>query len=105
MLAEYALRTIYLKRLRWLGLLVTALPLLAQAAWFNASWNYRVPISIPAGATINSTIKFDVNFNALLTTLGVPGTLDVNSPRVTRADGTTLSTTQEFTDSAIESVI
>ena len=81
-----------------LGVLMTLLPAMASAAWFNAAWSYRVPISVPSGASVNSTIKVDVDFNALLTTLGVAGTFDVNSPRVTRPDGTTLSATQEFTD-------
>lgn len=67
-------------------------------AWFNTTWNYRVPVSIPAGASVNSTIKVDVDFSALLTTLGVAGTLDVNSPRIVRTGDTTLSATQEFTD-------
>lgn len=61
-------------------------------------WHYRVPINVPGGATVNSTIKVDVDFNALLATMGVSGTFDVNSPRVVRANGT-LATTQEFTDS------
>jgi uncharacterized repeat protein (TIGR01451 family) len=60
-------------------------------------WHYRVPISIPAGAAINSTIKTDVDFTALLTAMGVSGTLDVNSPRIVRTSGA-LVTTQEFTD-------
>ena len=60
-------------------------------------WHYRVPINVPAGATINSTIKVDVNFATLLTNLGVSGTFDVNSPRVIRSTGV-LSTNQEFTD-------
>ena len=81
-----------------LGILMALLPVIASAAWFNAAWTYRVPINVPAGASVNSTIKLDVDFNALLTALSVAGTFDVNSPRVTRADGTTLSTTQEFTD-------
>ncbi|MHB1333360.1 MAG: DUF6701 domain-containing protein [Sulfuriferula sp.] len=81
-----------------LGMLMALMPVVASAAWFNAAWNYRVPINVPAGASVNSTIKVDVDFNALLTTLGAAGTFDVNSPRITRADGTTLSATQEFTD-------
>jgi len=81
-----------------LGILMVVMPAMASAAWFNAAWNYRVPINVPAGASVNSTIKVDVDFNALLTTLGVAGTFDVNSPRITRADGITLSATQEFTD-------
>lgn len=81
-----------------LGILMALLPVIASAAWFNATWTYRVPINVPAGASVNSTIKLDVDFNALLTALNIAGTFDVNSPRVTRTDGTTLSTTQEFTD-------
>lgn len=67
-------------------------------AWYDNAWNYRVPINVPAGATVNSTIEVNVDFAALLTTLGVAGTLDVNSPRVVRSDDLSLSTTQEFTD-------
>ncbi len=61
-------------------------------------WHYRVPINVPAGASVNSTIKVDVDFGALLTQLGVNGTFDANSPRVVRSSGA-LSTNQEFTDS------
>ena len=43
-------------------------------------------------------IVVDANFAALLTQLGISGTFDANSPRVTRADGTTLVALQEFTD-------
>ncbi len=74
-------------------------------AWYDQNavnvapdWHYRVPINIPAGATINSTVKVDVNFVTLLTTLGVSGTFDANSPRVVRSTGV-LATNQEFTDS------
>lgn len=69
-----------------------------QAAWFNASWKYRVPVNVPAGATINSTIMADVDFAALLTTLGVAGSFDVNSPRIVRPNDA-LAINQEFTDS------
>jgi hypothetical protein len=61
-------------------------------------WHYRVPISVPGGATINSTVKVDVDFQALVSTMGVTGTFDVNSPRVVRATGA-IAATQEFTDS------
>ncbi len=61
-------------------------------------WHYRVPISVPGGATVNSTVKVDVDFQALLSTMGVTGTFDVNSPRVVRATGA-IAATQEFTDS------
>jgi uncharacterized repeat protein (TIGR01451 family) len=60
-------------------------------------WHYRVPVAIPASATVNSTIKVDVDFNALLAAMGVSGTFDVNSPRIVRSTGA-LSTNQEFTD-------
>ncbi|MDP9109533.1 MAG: hypothetical protein M3N23_10760, partial [Pseudomonadota bacterium] len=79
------------------ALLLLLTPLSAQA-WYNNSWTYRVPISVPAGSAVNSTIKVDVDFAALLTTLGAAGTFDANSPRVVRSNDTTLSTTQEFTD-------
>ena len=42
----------------------------------------------------------DVDFAALLTQLGISGTFDTNSPRLTRADGTTLVTNQEWTDAS-----
>lgn len=70
----------------------------AAASWWNNNWSYMVPVNIPTGATINSTIVVNVDFIALLTQMGVSGTLDVNSPRVVRADNATLSTDQEFTD-------
>lgn len=84
---------------------MTALSDLRSApAWYDSNavgsapdWHYRVPITIPAGNAINSTIKVDVNFTTLLTQMGVSGTFDVNSPRVVRPNGT-LSTNQEFTD-------
>lgn len=73
-------------------------------AWYDQNavntapdWHYRVPINVPAGAAINSTIKVDVNFVTLLTTLGVAGTFDANSPRVVRSTGA-LAGNQEFTD-------
>jgi hypothetical protein len=70
----------------------------ARAAWFDPSWKYRVPVNVPAGAAINSTVKLDVDFAALLSTLGISGSFDVNSPRVVRPNNT-LATIQEFTDS------
>ncbi len=78
---------------------------LRTPAWYDSNavitapdWHYRVPISIPAGASINSTVKLDVDFNALLAQMGVSGTFDANSWRVVRSTGT-LATTAEFTDS------
>jgi len=69
----------------------------AQAAWFDSAWKYRVPINVPAGASVNSTVKVDVDFTALLAALSVVGTFDANSPRIVRPDDS-LATTQEFTD-------
>ena len=69
-----------------------------NAVGTGPDWHYRVAINVPGGATVNSTVKVDVDFQALLTTMGVTGTFDVNSPRVIRANGT-IATTQEFTDS------
>ena len=60
-------------------------------------WHYRIPITVPAGATVNSTVKVDVDFAAALAQMGVTGTFDVNSPRVVRSTGA-LSASQEFTD-------
>lgn len=68
-------------------------------AWYDNQWHYRVPITITSGAKANSTIKFDVDFAAILRTLGVNGTFDSNSPRIVRSDDQTLATNQEFTDS------
>lgn len=91
-------------RRAWLALLLLAVSGIAQAdlrsapAWYDPTWHYRVPVSIPAASAVNSTIVVDADFAPLLTQLGIGGTFDVNSPRVTRADGTTLVTAQEFTD-------
>jgi hypothetical protein len=69
----------------------------------NASWKYSVPVNIATGSSINSTVKLDVNFATLLTSLGVVGTLDVNSIRVVRPNGT-LATIQEFNDNIFADV-
>ncbi|NOT84714.1 MAG: hypothetical protein HOP02_08060 [Methylococcaceae bacterium] len=82
----------------WVILLVTLAPSCVFAAWFDTTWHYRVPVVIPATATVNSTIKIDVDFNALLTSLSATGTFDSNSPRVVRPNDT-LSATQQYTDS------
>lgn len=60
-------------------------------------WHYRVPISLPATSTVNSTAKANINFTTLMTQLGISGTFDINSIRVVRPNGT-LSTIQEFND-------
>lgn len=58
-------------------------------------WHYRVPINTPSNTAINSTVSVDIDFNALLSALGVSGTIDVNSPRIVRPNGV-ISTIQEF---------
>ncbi len=60
-------------------------------------WHYRVPVNVPAGAAVNATVKVDVDFNALMATMGISGTFDVNSPRIVRPGGS-LAARQEFTD-------
>lgn len=105
-----------MQRLRNLLVLVTAALALASSlltpasaalqtspVWYQASagassaWHYRVPLTLASAPGIGATAVFNVDFNALLTALGVSGTFDVNSPRVVDAAGT-LVPTQEFTD-------
>src|SRR4051812_32593035 len=75
----------------------------ASPAWWGASatasstWHYRVPLTLSGAPVANQTAVFNVDFAALLTGLGVSGTLDANSPRVVDT-GNTLVPTQEFTD-------
>lgn len=73
-------------------------------AWYDPNavgtgpdWHYRVPVTIPGTATPDSTIKVDIDFVAIGTALGAAGTLDLNSIRVVRPNGS-LATRQEFTD-------
>ena len=87
-----------------LGLRPALADLRSAPTWYDSNavtttpdWHYRVPINVPAGATVNSTVKVDVDFTSLLSTMGVSGTFDVNSPRVVRSTGA-LSTIQQFTD-------
>ncbi len=69
-----------------------------NAVTLAPDWHYRVAISVPAGAAVNSTVVTDLDFAALLAQMGVAGTFDPNSPRIVRPNGT-LVATQEFTDS------
>ena len=64
----------------------------------GSDWHYRVPVTLPAGSSVNSTAKVDVDFAALMTQLGISGTFDANSVRVVRPGGT-LAATQEYNDS------
>ena len=68
------------------------------------NWHYRVPINIPVNASINSTIKVDVDFNALMTQLGVTGTFDNNSPRIVRPNES-LAAQQEYSDRIYNGVL
>ncbi len=77
---------------------------LRTPGWFDPDgvatgqdWHYRVPVTLPATASINSTAEVDVDFAALFTQLGITGTFDINSVRVVRPGGT-LATIQEYTD-------
>ncbi len=91
-------------RRAWIAVLLLAVSGVARGdlrtspAWLDPSWHYRVPVALPAASAVSSQNVVDVDFAALLTQLGISGTLDVNSPRVTRADGTTLVAIQQWTD-------
>lgn len=63
----------------------------------GADWHYRVPVTLPAGSSIDSTVRIDIDFAALMTQLGISGTFDANSVRVVRPTGG-LSAVQEYTD-------
>ncbi|MFK8029712.1 MAG: choice-of-anchor X domain-containing protein [Gammaproteobacteria bacterium] len=63
-------------------------------------WHYRVPVAIPGGAGVASTVKVDVDFAQLLGDLGVNAAsvnFDESSVRVVRPNGV-LAGEQEFTD-------
>lgn len=64
----------------------------------GSDWHYRVPVTLPAGSSVNSTAKVDIDFAALMTQLGISGTFDANSVRVVRPGGG-LAATQEYNDS------
>ncbi|MGH2901388.1 MAG: hypothetical protein ACRDMZ_22110, partial [Solirubrobacteraceae bacterium] len=71
-------------RRAWLAFLLLAVSGIAQAdlrsapAWYDPTWHYRVPVSIPAASAVNSTVVVDADFAALLTQLGISGTFDAN---------------------------
>lgn len=64
----------------------------------GSDWHYRVPVTLPAGSSVNSTAKVDIDFAALMTQLGISGTFEASSVRVVRPGGT-LAATQEYNDS------
>ena len=76
----------------------------AVPAWFDATWHYRVPLTIPAAAAVNSTVVVNVDFAALLTQMGISGTFDERSPRVVRPAGT-LATSQEYNERVYNGVL
>lgn len=63
----------------------------------GSDWHYRVPVALAAASTVNSTARVDIDFAALMTQLGISGTLDPNSIRVVRPGGA-LATVQEYND-------
>ena len=100
-----------MKIIKTLLLLLLGTYSLSSYGWYDTNafntapdWQYRVPIVVPATAPVNSTVKFDVDFNALLATLGVAGTFDINSPRIVRPNET-LAATQEYTDRVYNGVL
>lgn len=99
---------LYKKIVSYVLLLATILPIFSVSAaqrtptWVDENavgvtpdWHYRIPITIPVTAGVNSTVVANIDFAAMLTQLGIAGTFDVNSPRVRRPDGT-LVAIQEF---------
>ena len=84
----------------------------AMPAWYSEGvglpdWHYRAPLVLPASGAINSTIQLDVDFNLLLTQLGVDSGTDVvdsNSIRIVRGNGI-LAATQEYTDQVYSGVL
>jgi hypothetical protein len=76
--------------------------LITSPSWYDLNgvgiapdWHYRVPVTVPSTTVSGHTISVDVNFSSLLSSLGVSGSFDINSPRVVRPNGS-ISTIQEF---------
>jgi len=76
----------------------------ASPAWFDPTWHYRVPLTIPAAAAVNSTVIVSVDFAALLAQMGIGGTIDENSPRVVRPTGA-LAAAQEYNQRVYNGVL
>ena len=76
----------------------------AVPAWFDAAWHYRVPLTLPAATAVNSTVVVNVDFNALISQMGISGTFDERSPRVVRPSGA-LATTQEYNERVYNGVL
>ncbi|MEZ4515533.1 MAG: hypothetical protein R3C44_01400 [Chloroflexota bacterium] len=59
-----------------------------QGNWWNSQWDYRVPVTISANGTQrkNKPAEVEIDFDALIASLGKAGTLDPNSIRVIEVD-------------------
>ncbi len=83
---------------------------LAVPGWYSepgASWHYRVPLELPATAAAGATVHLDVDFNSLLTSLGVnPAAVDFAeaSVRVVDAAGGLVNSAQ-FTDGVFNGLL
>jgi uncharacterized repeat protein (TIGR01451 family) len=102
--SNWLLRLVLLLALLWTPTVPLQADLRSVPAWYDSNavavtpdWHYRVPISVPATGSVNSTVKLDVDFAALLSALGVVGTFDSNSVRVVRSTGA-LAAVQEYSD-------
>ncbi len=76
---------------------------LASPAWWDPDgvssgfdWHYRVPVHVATGSPGDS-VKVPVDFQSLLSELGVSGTFDANSVRVVSSTGSLLAS-QKFDD-------
>ncbi len=60
------------------------------AGWWNASWRYRVPVTVSAAgyARTDRPAEVTLNFTQLLTSLGTSGALNESSLRVIEVNGT-----------------
>lgn len=63
--------------------------LLDESKWWNQDWDYRVPLTVDADgyARDDKPAEVEMNFTALLASLGKAGTFDPNSIRVIEVDG------------------
>ena len=81
----------------WLHADVARGDLRVTPAWYDENavgtapdWHYRLPVNVPGGLVANQTMRMDIDFTPVLAQMGVSGTIDANSIRVTRNDGTTV---------------
>ena len=96
----------------WFGVCMQAVADLRAPAWYDEGgavpdWHYRVPINLPAGSNVGSTVEVDVDFVALLGAMNVDtaaSSFDPGSVRVVRSGGA-LAAEQEFTDAIFNGVL